>query len=272
MKLHQLIALKTTRFNTIADDVRTATNVERCFMHAARLVECMNDLEDLEILDVDGEYTNVFERVEATFEQILRGTPLLKNKLGMLCPKMVTAPVGITIFRVPLGTEPLPMPEAHNKVRGMHVQMYVTSSTSLREVFSFATDADFAPGILDFLDTLNRCPNERDMVLLELNGNDGTIKFGDVDNFQLFVHDQSAHPWMNYVGRRSLSAGTATHAPAMLRDYMVASERFSHMHTCFGQILFAPIGTACTGHWDTFTSECPPAPRKTRRVLSTDDA
>ena len=271
MKLHQLIALKTTRFDTIADDVRTAPNAERCFMHAARLVECMNDLEDLEILDVDGEYTNVFERVDATFEQIMRGTPLLKNKLGLLCPKLVAAPVGITIFRVPLGTEDVPMPEAHNKVRNMHVHMYVTSAAALREVFSFAKDADFAPGILDFLDTLNRCPKERDMVLLELNGNDGTFKFGDVENFQLFAHDQHIYPWMNYVGRRSLADGTATHAVGMLRDYMVASERFSHMHTCFGQILFAPIGTARTGHWDTFNAECPPAPRKiTRRALPTD--
>lgn len=271
MKLQNIIAMKTVRFDTIVNDVRTAPNAESCFMHASRLVECMNDLEDLVSLDVDGACTDAFERAETTFEQILRGTPLLKNKLGMLCPKLVTAPVGITIFRVPLGTEPIPMPEAHNKVRNMHVHMYVTSAAALRGVFALATDADFAPGILDFLDTLNRRPEERDMVLLELNGNDGTLKFGDVQNFQIFVRDQHINPWMNYVGRRSLADGTATHAPAMLRDYMVASERFSYMHTCFGQILFAPVGTTSTGHWDTFNTECPPAPRKiTRRALPTD--
>ena len=225
MKLQNLIALKTSRFDTIANDLRTASNAERAFMHASRLVECMNDMQDLMALDLDGEHVDAFERVETTFEQIMRGTPLLKNKLGLLCPKMVTAPTGITIFRVPLGAEAVPMPEAHNKVRNMHVQVYLTSAAALREVFSFATDADFAPGILDFLDTLNQNPRERDMVLLELNGFDGSMKFGDVQNFNLFARDQHMYPWMNYVGRRSLAEGTATHAAAMLRDYMVASER-----------------------------------------------
>jgi hypothetical protein len=269
LSLAQLIAMKFTRFDEVAEQVRAASNKERAFMHAAALVECMNDMNDLASLDLDGKFIDKIERVQTKFERIIRDTPALNNKLGLLCPRMVTPPVGITIFRVPLGpAERHPMPEAHNKVRGRRLQIYLTSAQSLRNVFTLARDDNFAPGILDFLDTLNRNPDEREMVLLELNGHDGTLMFGDIQNFQVFALDQHLNPWMNYVGRSSIREGTIGNPAATLCGIMVGSETFSNMTTCTGETIFAPVGPYLTGHRDVFVDTCPPAPRKTRRRLA----
>lgn len=273
LSLAQLIAMKIGRFDEIAEKIRSAPSKERAFMHAASMVECMNDINDLEVLDVEGKFADKFERMQTQFEHVLRTTPALANKIGLLCPKMVSAPVGITIFRVPLGgAERPPMPEAHNKVRGRRVQIYLTSAQSLRNVFTIARDDNFAPGILDFLDTLNHNPDEREMVLLELNGHDGTLTFGDIPNFKIFALDQHLHPWMNYVGRSSIQReGTIGNAAAILCGIMVGSETFSNMMTCTGETVFAPVGKYRTGHTDSFVDECPPAPRKTRRRIEEDE-
>ncbi len=271
LTLAQLVAMKISRFDEIAEKIRAASNRERAFMHAAALVECMNDIDDIASLDLDGKFADKFECTQTKFERVMRNTPALTNKLGLLCPRLVRAPIGITIFRVPLGDERLPMPEAHNKVRGRRVQIYLTSADSLRRVFTLARDENFAPGVLDFLDTLNRDPSEREMVLLELNGHDGTLVFGDVPNFQVFVLDQHLNPWMNYVGRSSIRDGTVGNPAAILCGIMVGSETFSNMTTCTGETVFAPIGKYRTGHMDSFVDECPPAPRKTRRRLTEDE-
>ena len=270
LTIAQLLALKIARFDTISNDVRTASTKERAFMHASRLIECMNDIEDLSSLDVDGTFSDKFEHVEVSFERIMRDTPTLKNKLGLLCPRMVTSPTGVTIYRVPLNGDAVPMPDAHNKVQGCRVQIYLTNADSLRQVFTLARDDNFAPGILDFLDTLNRDPNEREMVLLELNGHDGTLMFGDVQNYKIFALDQYMTPWMNYVGRASIRDGSIGHPASTLCGIMVGSETFSHMTTCTGDHVFAPVGPHRTGYRDTFAHECPPAPRKKKacRVLT----
>lgn len=269
MNLTTLFALKIARFDTISNDVRAASTKERAFMHASRLVECMNDIEDLSSLDVDGTFSDKFEQIEVSFERVLRETSTLKNKLGLLCPRMVTPPTGITIYRVPLNGDEVPMPDAHNKVRGRRAQIYLTNADSLRQVFTIAKDDNFAPGVLDFLDTLNRNPNEREMVLLELNGHDGTLMFGDVQNYKIFTLDQYMTPWMNYVGRVSIREGSIGHPASTLCGIMIGSEMFSNVMTCTGDHVFAPVGPHRTGHRDTFVDECPPAPRKkTCRVLT----
>jgi len=273
LSLAQLVAMKMSRFDELSEHVRAASTKEGAFMHAARLVECMNDVEDLQSMDMDDKFADKIERMQTKFEHVMHNTPALTNKLGLLCPRMVKAPIGITIFRVPLGrgAERPPMPDSHNKVRGRRVQIYLTNADSLRNVFAIARDDNFAPGILDFLDTLNRNPDEHEMVLLELNGHDGTLMFGDVQNFKVFALDQHLNPWMNYVGRSSIQReGSLANPAATLCGIMIGSEMFSTMMTCTGETVFAPIGPHRTGHKNTFVDECPPAPRKTRRIIEDD--
>lgn len=260
--------IKYTRFETIVQAVRDARTKDLAFMHAARMVECMEDLEDM-LTVAHALKTDAFTTAERTFEDVLRTTPFLKNKLGLLCPRLVKPVEGMTVYRV-IGAA-TPMPDSHNKVRGQHVHVYLTSADDMRVMFTNATDEDFAPGLLDFLDTLNsRRPNEeREMVLLELKG-DGTFTFGDLPGYNVFVRDSLEYPWMNYVGMMSFRTGTMTNAAAVLRDRMAESEMFAHVRSAFGGIIFAPVGPR-PGHWNTYVAECPNAPRRTRRRVVDDE-
>lgn len=246
------------RFNAIVRAVRDARTNESAFMHAARLAECMDSIEDL-LSDND-----VIARTERTFEDVLRTTPFLKNKLGLLCPRLVQPIRGITIYRV-ITTDDACMPASHNKIRGSRAHLYLSSANDLRSVFSNATDDDFAPGLLDFLDTLNHKTGERQTVLLELNGNDGTFLFGDLPDYNIFVRDPLLYPWMNYVNATSIRNKNMTCAAAILRDQMVESLLFSHVRPPMGgAAIFSPVGSR-PGHWNTYIAECPGAPRRVRR-------
>lgn len=269
--IQTIMSIKYGRFETAANAVREARTKNLAFMHASRLVECMEDLEDMATIHEPD--SDAFTRAERTFEDVLRSTPLLANKLGLLCPRLVHPIQGVTVYRV-IGAD-VPMPDSHNKIRGQRANIYLTCADDLRNVFSATSDEDFAPGLLDFLDTLNTgrtAAAERQMVLLELNGTDGTFLFGDLSGFNIFVRDSNVHPWMNYVHPTSmLRYGNAMCAAALLRDRMVASELFTHVREPLtGAAIFAPVGPR-PGHWSTYVAECPNAPRRTRRRVETDD-
>jgi hypothetical protein len=267
--LQTVLSIKYGRFDAIVQAVRTARTKDLAFMHAARLVECMEDLEDMATIHEPD--SSAFTNAERTFEDVLRTTPLLKNKIGLLCPRLVQPIQGITIYRV-IGAD-VPMPDSHNKIRGSRANKYLTCADDLRAVFSNASDEDFVPGLVDFLDTLNtNTPAERQMVLLELNGTDGTFLFGDLSGFNIFVRDSNVHPWMNYVHPTSLLRyGNTMCAAALLRDRMVASELFTHVREPLtGAAIFAPVGPR-PGHWNSYVAECPAAPRRTRRRVEDDE-
>lgn len=270
--IQTIMSIKYGRFDSIVQAVRTARSDVLAFMHAARLVECMEDLEDMATIHEPD--SSAFTNAEHTFEDVLRTTPLLKNKLGLLCPRLVQPINGVTIYRV-IGAD-VPMPDSHNKIRGSRANKYLTCADDMRTVFPIAFDEDFAPGLLDFLDTLNTSrpssPPERQMVLLELNGTDGTLLFGDLPSYNIFKRDPNVHPWMNYVKPTSLLRyDNATCAAALLRDHMVASELFTHVREPLsGMTIFAPIGSR-PGHWNSYVAECPAAPRRTRRRVEYDE-
>lgn len=248
------------RFNETVRTVRDARTKDLAFMHAARMVECMETIEDM-LTD----QTDIIMTAEHTFEDVLRTTPLLKNKLGLLCPRLVRPIQGITIFRVIGADASTSMPPSHNKIHGNRASIYLSSADSLRKIFSNATDDDFAPGILDFLDTLNVKPDERQTVLLELNGNNGTFLFGDLPGFNIFARDSLMFPWMNYVNATSIRNNNTTCAAALLRDHMVETQIFSHVRPPMGgAAIFSPVGPR-PGHWNTYVAECPGAPRRVRR-------
>ena len=269
--IQTIMSIKYGRFETAANAVREARTKNLAFMHASRLVECMEDLEDMATIHEPD--SDAFTRAERTFEDVLRSTPLLANKLGLVCPRLVQPIQGITVYRV-IGAD-VPMPDSHNKIRGQRANVYLTCADDLRNVFSGTSDEDFAPGLLDFLDTLNTgrtAAAERQMVLLELNGTDGTLLFGDKSSYNIFARDSHVHPWMNYVQLTSFRHGNVTCAAALLRDRMVASELFTYVQppTGYCAAIFAPVGPR-PGHWSTYVAECPNAPRRTRRRVETDD-